>query len=149
MHHRDKTHCKNGHEFTIANTYKTNAGGRRCRTCSVIWSRVAWEKRKHLPRKRYNRHGKRQHLQYLYKLSQEQYDNLVKDQDNKCKACGKFIETETGNNLQVDHDHSCCSGPRSCGNCVRGLLCGNCNKILGLARDSIDTLSALINYLKR
>jgi len=29
----NKTHCKNGHEFTEANTGRDSKGGRRCRTC--------------------------------------------------------------------------------------------------------------------
>ena len=32
----------------------------------------------------------------------------------------------------VDHDHACCpEGGRSCGKCIRGLLCMECNKYLG------------------
>lgn len=27
----------------------------------------------------------------------------------------------------VDHDHKCCSGDKSCGKCVRGILCPGCN----------------------
>lgn len=28
-----KSHCKRGHEFTVANTYIATSGDRRCRTC--------------------------------------------------------------------------------------------------------------------
>lgn len=31
-----KTHCRKGHEFTTENTYKNKAGGRMCRTCSLL-----------------------------------------------------------------------------------------------------------------
>jgi len=33
--------------------------------------------------------------------------------------------------MVVDHDHHCCPGDRSCGNCVRGLVHNRCNLILG------------------
>ena len=32
-HGRNKTHCKHGHEFTIANIYRMKNGGRQCREC--------------------------------------------------------------------------------------------------------------------
>jgi len=42
---RDKTHCKEGHEFTPENTYITGAGSRRCRTCYREYLR-AWKERR-------------------------------------------------------------------------------------------------------
>lgn len=35
-HHSIKTHCINGHEFTIENTRVTKAGSRRCKLCHKI-----------------------------------------------------------------------------------------------------------------
>jgi hypothetical protein len=35
-----KTHCKRGHEFTPENTYVFPSGGRACRTCRLMHSRL-------------------------------------------------------------------------------------------------------------
>lgn len=59
-----------------------------------------------------------------------------------CGLCGK-----TTGPLAVDHDHSCCpERKRSCGVCVRGMLCSDCNFLMGW----IDKLSRLMpNLLSR
>lgn len=49
--------------------------------------------------------------------------------------------------LVVDHDHACCPGERSCGVCVRGFLCGNCNSAIGLLGDSVDVALRASAYL--
>lgn len=53
--------------------------------------------------------------------------------------------------LVIDHDHSCCPGSGSCGNCVRGVLCHTCNTMLGwvekVAR-SEEKLVGLERYLE-
>lgn len=49
--------------------------------------------------------------------------------------------------LVVDHDHACCAGGTSCGECVRGLLCFRCNNALGYALDSSDILKGAARYL--
>lgn len=69
----------------------------------------------------------------------EDYDNLCIEQDYKCAICNT---SEVGRRTRwlVDHDHT--TGR------VRGLLCHNCNVLLGHARDDISILSKAIEYLK-
>lgn len=146
MQNKDKTHCAQGHEFTEENTKFLTNGHRRCIVCVKQWQKTADSKRK--GRSRYNKHGKRQHLMYLYQLSQKDYDTLVASQHSKCKACGIFVDCNFNNTLQVDHNHYCCPTQKCCGKCIRGLLCGRCNRALGLVNDSVYHLESLIQYIK-
>lgn len=66
-----------------------------------------------------------------------------------CNICG-HIPGDGSMALALDHDHSCCAPEgTTCGSCLRGLLCGNCNTGLGSFMDSPDLLLRAINYLKR
>lgn len=66
----------------------------------------------------------------LYKLTKDTYECMLVAQGNSCAICNKqFIEPDL--TPQVDHDHSCCPAEKTCGNCVRGLLCYRCNSGLG------------------
>jgi len=42
---RDKTHCRNGHEFTVENTYVNRRGSRECRACRRNAHRRSFERR--------------------------------------------------------------------------------------------------------
>lgn len=65
-----------------------------------------------------------------YGLTLERYDQLLADQGNACAMCREPFKE--GQRIVVDHDHSCCDTKlRSCGKCVRGLLCHPCNIALG------------------
>lgn len=62
-------------------------------------------------------------------LTPEQYDAMLEEQGSVCAICKS---TTPNKNLAVDHDHRCCGvRSRSCGRCVRGLLCLQCNTQLG------------------
>lgn len=76
------------------------------------------------------------------------FDALLETQGHRCACCGA---PDPGGvyGWCVDHDHACCPGDRSCGRCIRGLICGPCNKGLGHFKDSIETMQAGIRYLQR
>lgn len=48
--------------------------------------------------------------------------------------------------LNVDHDHRCCPGERSCGQCVRGLLCRTHNRVEGLLVTS-ENAARMLDYM--
>lgn len=62
------------------------------------------------------------------------YDTLLQKQGGRCAMCGTDA-CATGQRFSVDHDHACCPGEFSCGECVRGLLCRRCNGALGFIED--------------
>lgn len=75
-------------------------------------------------------------------ISSYEYLSQLERQNGMCAICGA---TE---NLEVDHDHACCSGPgRTCGSCNRGFLCRRCNRLLGMAQDSPTLLMNALNYI--
>jgi Pyruvate/2-oxoacid:ferredoxin oxidoreductase delta subunit len=81
----------------------------------------------------------------IYSITRAQYDELLAAQNGGCAICGV-----SGVVLSVDHDHSCCDvDGRSCGKCVRGLLCNGCNIAIGHMRDNPARLRAAADYLER
>jgi hypothetical protein len=81
-----------------------------------------------------------------FNMTMEQYDALKAKQGGKCYICQRA--TGASRALAVDHDHACCpEAGRSCGKCIRGLLCSTCNHMLGHARDQIDFFERAAEYL--
>ena len=78
-------------------------------------------------------------LRRQYGLTLEDYDALAAAQGRVCAICRK--PELSSRRLHVDHDHTTRK--------VRGLLCGNCNRMLGLAKDKPEILRAAIEYLLR
>lgn len=84
------------------------------------------------------------YLRREYGLSSADVDARVMEQGG-CAVCGRGEPDDRG--WQVDHDHACCPGKRSCGRCVRGVLCRPCNTALGLLRDSPDVALSAAAYM--
>lgn len=90
--------------------------------------------------------NRRHFVKYKYGITIEQYEELLAKQKGGCAICGD-IECHTGKSLAVDHDHRCCPGNRSCGKCVRGILCNHCNNGLGKFKDDPMLLLKAMEYL--
>lgn len=68
-----------------------------------------------------------------YGLEREEYREMLQRQGGTCALCQRTWDR--GKPLALDHDHSCCPGSKTCGQCIRGLLCDSCNIGLGLFSD--------------
>lgn len=65
-------------------------------------------------------------------LTREAYDAMFSAQGSACACCG--VSGVRAGRWEIDHDHS--TGE------VRGILCQNCNSMLGQAKDDIEVLEA-------
>jgi hypothetical protein len=70
-----------------------------------------------------------------YGITVKEYESLAAFQQHKCAICNK----RTSEDLHVDHDHHT--------GVVRGLLCGSCNRGLGLLEDDTYRLINAKEYL--
>ncbi len=76
-----------------------------------------------------------------YGLGIDTYNQMLVDQDYKCKICRKAHRPDIQRGrLYVDHCHSSLK--------VRGLLCSFCNAAIGYFKDDTALLEKAIAYLK-
>ena len=135
-HKRCSGWCKT--EIPLGNFHKNKSSydgiDALCKDCSRRKHKISWKKEN-------------------YGLTPEKYADKVKSQNGVCAMCGNAeswkMHTGTLCELSVDHDHRCCPGSKSCGKCVRDLLCARCNHLLGHANDDVELLLLAISYLKR
>lgn len=104
-----------------------------------------YKKREKESRERNRDKIRRKMILNKHKLTNEQYEGMFKYYDNKCAICR---QEETRRNktggvtcLVVDHCHTDLN--------IRGLLCHNCNHLIGCAKDDIQILQSAIEYLQQ
>lgn len=88
------------------------------------------------------------YLKRYYSIDIEKYEKLLSLSSGGCYICGKTKKQNKNNHLSVDHDHSCCNGPHSCGKCIRGILCDTCNRAVGLLQNDSQNAMAVAIYIK-
>lgn len=105
---------------------------------SRAWRAANQERHQYLQRRSW--------LKLKYSMTPEEYAALLVAQGGTCALCDR-AQSPDGRQLSVDHDHDCCPGKTTCGECVRGLLCSPCNRLLGwldARRELVDAY--LTNY---
>jgi hypothetical protein len=79
-----------------------------------------------------------------FNLTPTQHVNLLHKQNNRCAICNVVL----GYRAAIDHDKKCCpDNGHSCGKCIRGVLCMQCNVGLGNFKDDAALLLQAILYL--
>ena len=130
----NRTCSKCGETKPLTDFYKTGKGERRhgsCKTC--FKAKVAADKDPVRLRDL--------SLQRLYGITSEDYDEILESQGRVCGKCKRSPPDHRKKFLAVDHCHK--TGK------VRGLLCDNCNRGIGLLGDTVESLTEAVEYLKR
>ena len=78
---------------------------------------------------------KRATVKHKYGISLEELQQLIDKHENRCGICKRLFVRSP----HIDHDHR--TGR------IRGLLCFNCNSILGKIDDDINILDSMKLYL--
>lgn len=107
--------------------------GNRSRMCQPCWNLGISDWGRRNPDK-----VKNKHLRHKYGITFEEYRRMELVQGGLCAICRK--PENPGRSLAVDHNHT--TGQ------VRALLCGNCNRGIGMLQDSADLLRAAAEYLE-
>ncbi len=120
-----------------ANSRSKDGKAYRCKQCDKEAGDAYKERnREHVRTLRRNVNYK-----HRYGITLEDYDNMLKEQGGCCAICGSSDSKCHGRmNFAVDHCHE--TGK------VRGLLCNDCNRALGLFQDSSEILDKAVKYLE-
>lgn len=81
-----------------------------------------------------------QRIERAYGVSATLYHLMLEAQHECCALCRKHQSENSGFRLSVDHCHKT-------GN-VRGLLCNNCNRAVGLLQDDPDLIAKAAIYVR-
>lgn len=91
-------------------------------------------------------------LRKNFGLTPERWFAMLEDQDGVCYICKQpesilVPGSDEVRRLSVDHDRSCCPGYKSCGACIRFLLCNSCNVFVGRLEVNKNILNEALQYI--
>lgn len=132
--------CKETKDFSQFYRRSLSPDGKmpRCKGCDNL-ARNKWREN-NLENAQLSQRGR--NLKHKYGITLEEYEAMLLKQNHKCAICGTPDAKTTSkaqNSFCVDHDHV--TGE------VRGLLCSNCNRGLGLLGDTVEALKKALKYI--
>lgn len=116
-----------------------------CKVCLKQW---ASEKGNYLKsyNRRYQQINKRKkrdcEMRHDYGITIKEYEQKLEEQNGMCAICKKPETVFSWGKIKalaIDHNHI--TGQ------LRGLLCNNCNRAIGLMKDDIDNVKAMLDYM--
>lgn len=145
-------HCKETKPLEAFSNNKNSKDGKgsRCRVCDGIARKKYYQENEKGREKAY-RNARNRMLQSKYGITIEDFEIMLTKQGNKCGICGIHIDEAKANDglksgidnrpreFSVDHCHA--TGK------VRGLLCNECNRGIGMIGDTSDALYKAYKYL--
>jgi hypothetical protein len=135
--------CTSCGRLKMASEYRVSRA--QCKACDAEVARVY---RKNNPVTKEQKSF--QHRYTLYRLRPSDIEKMFESQNNKCFRCKKPFDFTKTKEIHIDHDHTCCPGPKSCGKCVRGIVCKACNISDGMFEgDLVRIRNFYESYLER
>jgi hypothetical protein len=126
-------------------TCSPTSGCGRTLPLSAFYNSVRSRSRLHLWCRECNRHKS---IESRYGLTAAAWDAMFESQGSRCAIC-RSDKPGGGRGWVVDHDHSCCrnNSGRTCGQCVRSILCHQCNITVGYL-ELHPNIEAALAYVK-
>ena len=136
---RDCRNAERRARYAIDPEYRAKNAARNAKRWPSEESQLA-----HNKKRRESGRSRADHLWNRFRLTPEEYDAIWERQGRMCPICHRGDESLS---LCVDHDHSCCPTIQTCGRCIRGILCKQCNYGIGFLQDDLDRLERAASYL--
>jgi hypothetical protein len=135
---------RNKHKPCAACGKNPRTKGSYCRECHNAYQRARHAKQYAGDRK-WQKKARSDNLKRHFGITTEEYSTMLERQKGVCAICGKPETRKSSSGtvqpLSIDHDHL--TGQ------IRGLLCHECNHLLGAANDNIGVLWQAVKYLQK
>jgi hypothetical protein len=138
MLHKICSRCKKGKPVSdfFKDKYKKSGLTSACKVCKKN-SHAVWKSRN---KQKVMQTSRKNNYKRQYGITIDDWNEMFEEQQGRCAICDKHQSNEPMR-LHVDHNHT--TGQ------VRELLCSNCNRMLGCAKEDTEILEKAINYLNK